>query len=261
MSLRATLLLAALTVASTAPAHADSTFSIASMPPSVILTVPQAGDTAVDPGLKEMRVTFSKDMMTQEMWSWCSQTPETFPKCDTSAIHYLDDRRTCVLPVSRQPGKTYVIWINSQKFGHFKDASGHSAVPYLLVFQTADKGLASTQDAAKKAATSAAQAWLALVDKGDSAESWKTGAHYFKNALSQEQWGQALQAARIPLGKTLSRKLLSQSYETSLPGAPDGEYVVIQYDASFEGKKVATETVTPVLDSDGVWRVSGYYIQ
>lgn len=154
-----------------------------------------------------------------------------------------------------------MIWLNSQKFGHFKDLSGHSAVPYLLVFQTADKGLASTQDAAKKAATSAAQAWLALVDKGDSAESWKTGAHSFKNALSQEQWGQALRAARIPLGKTLSRKLLSQSYETSLTGAPDGEYVVIQYDASFEGKKVATETVTPVLDSDGVWRVSGYNIE
>ncbi|MCH8217005.1 MAG: DUF4019 domain-containing protein [Planctomycetes bacterium] len=37
--------------------------------------------------------------------------------------------------------------------------------------------------------------------------------------------------------------------------------MVIQYDASFEGKKVATETVTPVLDSDGVWRVSGYNIE
>ena len=63
------------------------------------------------------------------------------------------------------------------------------------------------------------------------------------------------------MGKTLSRKLLSQSYQTSLPGAPDGQYVVIQYNASFEGKKSAIETVTPVLDSDGVWRVSGYYIK
>ncbi len=183
MSLRPLFIWVTLAVVSIATANSNSTCSIDSMPPSVVRTVPQAGDTAVDPGLKEMRVTFSKDMMTQEMWSWCSQTPETFPECDTSAIHYLDDRRTCVLPVSLQPGKTYVIWINSQKFGHFKDVSGHSAVPYLLVFQTADKGLASTQDAAKKAATSAAQAWLALVDKGDSAESWKTGAHYFKNAL------------------------------------------------------------------------------
>ena len=137
-----------------------------------------AGDTTVDPGLTEIQVTFSKDMMTQEMWSWCSNSAETFPKCDTSAIRYLDDQRTCVLPVTLQAGKTYVIWINSQKFGHFKDLSGHSAVPYLLVFQTADAAVSSAQDVAKKAATSAAQAWLTLVDQGDSAESWKTGAHY-----------------------------------------------------------------------------------
>jgi len=252
-----------LTVASIAPAidHSNSTCTIDSMPPSVVRTVPQAGDTAIDPGLTEIQVTFSKDMMTQEMWSWCSDSAETFPECDTSAIQYLDDQRTCVLPVTLQPGKTYVIWINSQKFGHFKDLSGHSAVPYLLVFETGDGVLSAKQDAAKKAATSAAQAWLALVDKGDSAESWKTGAHSFKSALTQDQWGQALQAARLPLGKTRARELLSRSYATSLPGVPDGQYVVIQYNASFEGKKSAIETVTPVLDSDGVWRVSGYYIK
>jgi len=45
------------------------------------------------------------------------------------------------------------------------------------------------------------------------------------------------------------------------PGAPDGEYVVIQYDSSFENKTEAVETVTPMLDPDGVWRVSGYYIR
>jgi hypothetical protein len=47
----------------------------------------------------------------------------------------------------------------------------------------------------------------------------------------------------------------------SLPGAPDGEYVVIQFATSFENKKSAIETVTPMLDSDGEWRVSGYFIK
>ncbi len=46
-----------------------------------------------------------------------------------------------------------------------------------------------------------------------------------------------------------------------MPGAPDGEYVVIQYDSSFEHKQAAVETVTPMLDKDGKWRVSGYYIK
>jgi hypothetical protein len=46
-----------------------------------------------------------------------------------------------------------------------------------------------------------------------------------------------------------------------LPGAPDGEYVVIQFEASFEKKKAAVETVTPMVDEDGEWRVSGYYLK
>ena len=47
----------------------------------------------------------------------------------------------------------------------------------------------------------------------------------------------------------------------SLPGAPDGEYVVLQFDTSFANKKEAVETVTPMLDKDGKWKVSGYYIK
>jgi RNA polymerase sigma-70 factor (ECF subfamily) len=41
-----------------------------------------------------------------------------------------------VLPVKLEPGKTYAVWVNSEKFGNFKDADGRSAVPYLLVFKT-----------------------------------------------------------------------------------------------------------------------------
>jgi hypothetical protein len=70
-----------------------------------------------------------------------------------------------------------------------------------------------------------------------------------------------VQASRDPLGKLLARKLKSATYATMLPGAPDGEYVVIKYDSSFENKKTAVETITPMLDKDGLWRVSGYYIK
>jgi hypothetical protein len=68
-------------------------------------------------------------------------------------------------------------------------------------------------------------------------------------------------AFRKPLGKTLSRKITSAKYTTTLPGAPDGEYVVIQYQTSFKNKLSAVETVTPMLDKNGDWRVSGYYIK
>ena len=70
-----------------------------------------------------------------------------------------------------------------------------------------------------------------------------------------------MQAVREPLGKLISRKVKTKAYRTSLPGAPDGEYVVIEFETSFENKKVAVETVTPMMGKDGAWRVSGYYIK
>jgi len=110
-------------------------------------------------------------------------------------------------------------------------------------------------------AQTSAQSWLALTDSGKYAESWQAGSALFKAAITQSKWADALTANRTPLGKVLSRKLKSATYTKTLPGAPDGEYVVIQYDTSFENKKEAVETITPMLDKDGKWRVSGYYIK
>ena len=102
-------------------------------------SVPQAGDTAVDPSLKEIRVTFSKDMLNERSWSVCQISDETYPKI--GEVHWdPKDKRTIVVPVELQPGKTYVLWFNSSKFHNFLDADKNSAVPYLLVFQTAAAG-------------------------------------------------------------------------------------------------------------------------
>ncbi|MBW1781478.1 MAG: DUF4019 domain-containing protein [Deltaproteobacteria bacterium] len=255
------LMLTAILMAGIAGAQVNAQITVKAMPPSVVRTVPQAGDTEVDPSLTEITVTFSKDMMTEQMWSWCSQSPETFPEIDKTRIRFLEDKRTCVLPVTLKAGKTYVIWINTQKYNHFKDTENHSAVPYLLVFQTADKAASLPMRNAEAAALSAAEAWLSLVDRGQYEKSWNEAAQYFKDVVSEEQWEQAIRAARKPLGKNLSRKLMSKRYHTSLPGAPDGEYVVVQFKASFENKKSAIETITPMMDPDGKWRVSGYYIK
>ncbi len=113
----------------------------------------------------------------------------------------------------------------------------------------------------EKVAVAAAEKWVALVDGGKYAESWKDAAEYFRNAVKQEQWEQAAQAVRQPLGKLISRKVKSTTYKTALPGAPDGEYVVVEFETVFENKKTAVETVIPMMDKDGKWRVSGYFIK
>ena len=86
-------------------------------------------------------------------------------------------------------------------------------------------------------------------------------AELFKKAVRKEQWQQQLEAIRASIGPVKSRRVETAEYRTALPGAPDGEYVVIQFSSSFENKKTAGETVTPMLSDDGVWRVSGYYIR
>jgi hypothetical protein len=110
-------------------------------------------------------------------------------------------------------------------------------------------------------AQQSAESWLALVDSGKYGESWEQASQFFKATVTREQWQTALRASRDPLGKVLSRDLKSATFRKTLPGAPDGEYVVIQYDSSFEREKAAVETITPMLDKDGKWRVSGYYIK
>ena len=122
-------------------------------------------------------------------------------------------------------------------------------------------GSAQAQPKPEQLAQQSADAWLALVDLGKYAESWQEASQLFKAHVTKEQWQSALRASRDPLGKMLSRKLKSATYTKTLPGAPDGEYVVIQYDSSFEHKQSAVETITPMLDKDGQWRISGYFIK
>jgi hypothetical protein len=117
------------------------------------------------------------------------------------------------------------------------------------------------QQKPEQLAQQSAEPWLALVDSGKYGESWEQAAQFFKAALTKEQWQSALRASRRPLGKVLTRNLKSATFTKTLPGAPDGEYVVIQYESSFEHKQAAVETVTPMLDKDGQWRVSGYYVK
>jgi hypothetical protein len=110
-------------------------------------------------------------------------------------------------------------------------------------------------------AVSAANRWLTLSDANDIAATWDQAAPSFRAAVSKAGWSEALKQARQPFGAVKSRKVVSSEFKHSLPGAPDGEYVVIQYDTQFEHKAHAVETVVPMRDQDGNWKVSGYFVK
>jgi serine/threonine protein kinase len=111
------------------------------------------------------------------------------------------------------------------------------------------------------AAVAAAQQWLAGIDAGNYAGSWTDAAESFRGAITQEKWTAALQGVRAPLGKMQIRTVDSAVTQTQMPGAPDGKYVVMQFQTAFANKNSATETVTFVLEKDGQWRADGYYIK
>ncbi len=120
---------------------------------------------------------------------------------------------------------------------------------------------ATAQAKPEQLAQQSAESWLALTDSGKYDDSWNEAAEAFKGAVTQDQWVSAMNAVRAPLGKIVSRKLKSVTHTKDLPNAPAGEYVVIQYETSFEKKAGAVETITPMLDKDGKWKVSGYFIK
>jgi hypothetical protein len=129
----------------------------------------------------------------------------------------------------------------------------------LFVFVSIAAGQAQEPDT--KAARAAADAWLSLVDGGNYTQSWETAAAFFKNAVSSEQWQAAVKTARIPFGAFKSRTLKSATTANTLPGAPDGEYAVFDFDAVYEKKATAAERVTVVREKDGSWRAVGYFIK
>ena len=116
-------------------AAAPKEITLESVAPVVIKTTPTAGEKDVDPALSEISVVFSKDMQSGCMWSICAISNKTFPKLGTN-IRYLDDKRTCVIPVTLEPGKVYALWFNHGQYNNFMDEQGNPSLPYLLVFKT-----------------------------------------------------------------------------------------------------------------------------
>ncbi len=132
----------------------------------------------------------------------------------------------------------------------------------LLAGILAGNAQAAPDDHEKRgAAIEAARAWLALVDAGDYQRSWQEAAGLFRRQVAQETWVSEISRLRPRFGEVVKRSLQSAKYMTSAPGMPAGEYVLIVFKTSFASKKTAAETLTPMRDPDGNWRVAGYFIR
>ncbi|MGH7949608.1 MAG: DUF4019 domain-containing protein [Candidatus Binataceae bacterium] len=114
---------------------------------------------------------------------------------------------------------------------------------------------------AKVDAGNAASTWIHLVDEGAYAQSWSDASTLFRGAIDKSKWVDALNTARKPLGRVLSRKVIMTNYVTHLPGVPEGEYVEIRYATSFAVRNSSSEIITLMLEKDGVWRPALYLVR
>jgi len=135
------------------------------------------------------------------------------------------------------------------------------AVMFVAIAAAVHSGRAADEDLDTAPAMAAAQSWLATVDAGRYGQSWDEAAKAFRDALPKDKWETLVEPVRAQTGRLIARKVRTATYSRELPNAPAGEYVVIQYDTRFESMPHAVETVTPMKDPDGTWRVSGYFVK
>lgn len=118
---------------------------------------------------------------------------------------------------------------------------------------------APSNEQAVSAAKQAAREWLALFDEAKYQETWENASSFFQSKISAEQWAARIKQSkkrRPVLDSLQSRSLAAARHTTSLPDAPDGEYVVVQYKATY-GSEEWVDTVTLKKESDE-WKVAGY---
>lgn len=124
----------------------------------------------------------------------------------------------------------------------------------------AQSAASATSRPAETDASSVARSWAALLDGREWDASWRAAGSLFKSQLTSAQWATTIQSVRQPLGRVSSRTLQSAVQTKTLPGAPVGDYQVLQFQTRFATKPDAVETIV-LARENGSWHVSGYFIR
>lgn len=103
---------------------------IYSAPPTILKTIPEFGNTKVDPDIKEIVLTFDQDMQG----GYSIIDSRDMPKSSGKA--FWKDTRTFVMPVELDADRMYYLIINNQKFSNFRNCDGVSLQPTELAFKT-----------------------------------------------------------------------------------------------------------------------------
>jgi Protein of unknown function (DUF4019) len=114
--------------------------------------------------------------------------------------------------------------------------------------------------AEESAAQRQALGFLGYLDEGRFADSYAYTGMLLRARADRESFASQIQKARAGTGALQARELIDATYNTSVEGAPEGQYVILHYHSNFANRQDTVETITLAL-AKGYWRVDGYYIK
>lgn len=126
---------------------------------------------------------------------------------------------------------------------------------------SATPGVAQQATADQTNAVAEADRWLELLDQKNYPDAWESAAELFRSAVTADQFAQLIGQVRNSLGELESRERSKVETSTSLPGMPDGEYVVIEYQSAYSSLPRATETMVMEKNPAGDWKVVGSFVR
>lgn len=106
----------------------------------------------------------------------------------------------------------------------------------------------------------AAENFAGFIDQEEYSTAYENASEFFQITLSKEDWIKQRQQTNFLVGGVQERKLVSVRSRTAYPRLPDGDYLVVYFEAQTEYKEKAAEVMLVKLDGDS-WQVCSYRLK
>ncbi len=192
---------------------------------------------------------------------------KAFGMADSSVPHDNAD-----LNETRQTGSSRSVWLTggmlimsiaiaavALTFIAGMNNGANSSAPSSSAPANSEEERSSVAQTADPATLERVQLFLERTDASDWQGSWELTGNYFQSQASAKEWEERVEPVREPLGAVQSRELVTVQRASSLPGAPEGEFQVLQFETYFEKGGRSIETVVMMQEAEG-WQVNGYFI-
>ncbi len=133
-------------------------------------------------------------------------------------------------------------------------------LPVFLLLVARQVARAQESGPAPQEAIDAGNAFLKLIDHGQYDDSWDACASTIKNTITKSSWDTVMKINRARFGTLVSRKLESAQAAITVPGSPEGQYVILEYKGSFNLRKSEGTTTKPTTETVVITNENGKWL-